>query len=315
MRIIFCGTPDFAVPSLRRVLSEPDFDVLAIVTQPDRPRGRGQHFASTPVKEVALKAGISVFQPASLKTAEVRGFFATHSPDAVVIIAYGRIVPPDLLSIPRLGWINLHASLLPRYRGAAPIQWAIINGETRTGVTTMQIDAGLDTGPILDQVEMEIGSDESAPDLSARMADVGATLLIRSLRDLQTENIIPHPQDSAKASFAPPLKKQDGKIFWDLSAAQIYNRIRGLQPWPGAYCSFRGHACHVWGRPAPEIASMNAASTAPLGTIVPQDGDYFVVCGAETRLRLETLQMEGRKRVSAREFANGARFQPGDRFA
>jgi methionyl-tRNA formyltransferase len=314
MRIIFCGTPDFSIPSLRRLLSEPDFAVVAVVTQPDRPRDRGQQLVSPPVKEIALAAGVPVFQPASLKTDDVRAFFAGHAPDAVVIIAYGRIVPPGLLAIPRFGWINLHASLLPRYRGAAPVQWAIINGETRTGVTTMQIEAGLDTGPILEQVELEIAPDETAPELSSRMSDAGASLLAHSLRGLQNGKIVPRPQESGEASFAPPLKKQDGKISWELPAAQIYNRIRALPPWPGAYSSFRGKPCHIWGRPA-AITGSGATLTDPSrGLICLEDGEYFIACGEQTRLRLENLQIEGRKRVSAKEFANGARFQPGERF-
>jgi methionyl-tRNA formyltransferase len=319
MRIIFCGTPVFAVPSLRRLLSESEFDILAVITQPDRPRGRGQQLALPPVKEIALSAGLTVFQPASFRTDEVRTFFVDHTPDAVVIIAYGRIIPPDLLAVPRLGWINLHASLLPRYRGAAPIQWAIINGETRTGITTMQIEAGLDTGPVLEQLQLPIGPDETAPELSDRLAEAGSPLLISSLRRLQSTEIVPVPQTHGQATFAPPLKKHDGTIPWELSAAQIYNRVRGLQPWPGAYSSFRGHSCHIWGRPAPEIVpgimhDDRTASAVPPGTVVVGDGEYFVTCGAGTHLRLETLQMEGRKRVSAKEFANGARLQPGERF-
>jgi methionyl-tRNA formyltransferase len=323
MRIIFCGTPHFAVPSLRQLLAEPDFEVLAVMTQPDRPRGRGQRLAISPVKEVALAAGAPVFQPAKLRTDEVHRFFVEHAPDAVVIIAYGRMVPADLLPLPPLGWINVHASLLPHYRGAAPIQWAVLNGETRTGITTMQIDAGLDTGPVLEQLEFPIGPDETTAELTDRLAEAGPSLLITSLRRLQSGNICPVPQNHADATFARPLKKQDGEISWDLSAGQIYNRIRGLQPWPGAYSHFRGRTCHIWGRPATTIPSADAGfvplrfspnDVAAPGSIVQGGSDYFVACGEKTRLCLEYLQMEGRKRLSASDFANGARYKPGEHF-
>jgi methionyl-tRNA formyltransferase len=307
LKVVFCGTPAFAVPSLRQLLAEPEFDVRAVVTQPDRRRGRGQEFSFSPVKEAALAAGILVFQPEKIKTDEVYEFFAAQAADAVVIIAYGRIIPERLLAIPRLGWINLHASLLPRYRGAAPIQWAIVNGETQTGLTTMRIDTGLDTGPILERREIEIAPDETAPELSPRMADAGAKLLASTLRRLARGEITPEPQNDALASLAPPLEKSDGRIQWALPAAQIYNRIRGLQPWPGAFTTFRSRSCHIWGKP-------DGHSTATLGTIENDAAEWYVVCGEGSRLRLEFAQIEGRKRTTAREFANGARLEPGERF-
>lgn len=307
LKLVFCGTPAFAVPSLRQLLAEPEFHVSAVVTQPDRRRGRGQELSFSPVKEAALAAGLHVFQPEKIKTDEVLEFFAVQAADAVVIIAYGRIIPERLLALPRLGWINLHASLLPRYRGAAPIQWAIVNGETRTGLTTMRIDAGLDTGPILERKEMEIGPDETAPELLSRMAEAGAELLAITLRGVARGEITPKPQDDALASLAPPLTKSDGRINWKLTAAQIYNRIRGLQPWPGAYTTFRGRSCHIWGKP-------DGHSTAAAGTIEHDAGEWFAACGDGSRLRLEFAQIEGRKRIPAREFANGARLKSGERF-
>jgi methionyl-tRNA formyltransferase len=310
MRIIFCGTPAFAVPSLRRLLAEPGIEVCAVVTQPDRPRGRGQQFSPSPVKEAAASAGISTFQPDKLRTEEVRDFFMGRAPDAVVIIAYGRIVPGGLLTLPRLGWINLHASLLPRYRGAAPIQWAVSNGETHTGLTTMRINAGLDTGPILDRVEMEIGRDETSTELSARMAEAGAPLIVSTLQKLERGEIVSRPQDNSAATVAPPLKKEDGRINWALPAAQIYNRIRGMQPWPGAYSTFRGEICHIWGRPA----DLTPPSIAAAGALEQVSGEWLAACGGGSRLRLEFVQMQGRKRVTAKEFANGARLQGGELF-
>src|SRR6202162_3168842 len=200
LRIVFCGTPEFAVPSLRRLAQRPEFSVEAVITQPDRPRGRGQHVSSSPVKEAALEIGLHVYQPETIKSESAQEFLKRVAPDAVVIIAYVQIIPASLLTIPRLGWLNLHASLLPRYRGAAPIHWAIANGETITGLTTMQIDAGMDTGPTLPQHELAIGPDETSPELAARMSEIGAGLIVDSLLRLDRGEIFPMPQDSEKAS-------------------------------------------------------------------------------------------------------------------
>ncbi len=235
LRIIFCGTPEFAVPSLRRLLSDPDFSVEAVVTQPDRPRGRGQEVSASPVKEVALAAGLHVYQPEKIRADSAVDFFTRTAPDAVVIIAYGQIIPARLIALPRLGWINVHGSLLPKYRGAAPIAWAITNGETVTGLTTMQIDAGMDTGPILLQREIQIGPTETTPELARRMSEAGAPLVAETLRKLDRREIWPVAQDSSHATYAPLLEKEHGRINWSLSAQRIYNRMRGMAPWPGTY--------------------------------------------------------------------------------
>jgi methionyl-tRNA formyltransferase len=311
MRIIFCGTPEFAVPSLRRLAANPDFSIEAVITQPDRPRGRGQHVTTSPVKEAALEAGLHVYQPETIKSESSENFLKRIVPDAVVIIAYGQIVPARLLTIPRLGWINLHASLLPRYRGAAPIHWAIANGETVTGLTTMQIDVGMDTGPILLQREIAIGPDETSPELSARMREAGAELVVDSLLQLDRGEISPAPQSSANVSHAPILKKEDGRIDWTRPAHKTYNRMRGFTPWPGAFTTFRGQTCHVWGRP--EEAAAAGGRIAP-GEIISSSKEMYAVCGEGTCLRIEFVQLEGRKRISAQQFANGARLAPGDRF-
>jgi methionyl-tRNA formyltransferase len=313
MRIVFCGTPEFAVPALRRLLAEPAFTIEAVVTQPDRPRGRGQQVQSSPVKDLALASGLYVYQPERIKSDSAYEFFNRLAPDAVAIIAYGQIISQRLIDIPRFGWVNLHASLLPKYRGAAPINWAIINGETRTGLTTMQIDAGLDSGPILLQTESEIGPDETAPELALRLAEAGAPLLVESLRGLERDEITPRQQNHAQATLAPLLKKEHGKIDWSLPAVEIYNRIRGLDPWPGAFTSFRGKLCHVWGRPAPASSGPAREKTA-LGTLVRHSDELYVACGEETALRLEALRLEGRKRLPPAEFARGARLKPGERF-
>ena len=312
MRIVFCGTPEFAVPALRRLLAEPAFTIEAVVTQPDRPRGRGQQVRSSPVKDLALASGLYVYQPERIKSDSAYEFFKRLAPDAVAIIAYGQIISQRLIDIPRFGWVNLHASLLPKYRGAAPINWAIINGETRTGLTTMQIDAGLDSGPILLETEAEIGPEETAPELALRLAEAGAPLLVESLRGLERDEIIPRQQDHAQATVAPLLKKEHGKIDWSLAAVEIYNRIRGLDPWPGAFTSFRGKLCHVWGRPA--ASSGPARENIALGTLLRHGDELYVACGEQTALRLEALRLEGRKRLPAAEFARGARLKPGERF-
>jgi methionyl-tRNA formyltransferase len=309
MRIVFCGTPEFAVPSLRRLLSDSFFSVEAVVTQPDRPRGRGHAVSPSPVKQVALEASTHVYQPESVKSDSALEFFQRLAPDAVVIIAYGQIIPGRLLDIPRLGWINLHASLLPKYRGAAPIHWAIVNGETSTGLTTMQIDAGMDTGPILLQQEMAIGADETAPELARKMSEAGALLVAETLRKLDRGDIAPRAQDGSQASLAPRLTKELGLIDWSCSAREIYNAIRGLAPWPGAYTRFRGQLCHLWGHPEAATAGEHAQ-----GSLVVSADGVHVLCGGSSRLRLETVQMEGRKRITAREFANGARLTAGERF-
>jgi methionyl-tRNA formyltransferase len=330
LKIIFCGTPAFALPTLRELLAHPDFTIAGVVTQPDRPRGRGQETSSSPVKDAAVAAGIPVYQPQKIRAEEAYEYFRSAAPDVVVIIAYGQIIPTRLIAIPRLGWVNLHGSLLPKYRGAAPIHWAIARGETRTGLTTMQIDAGLDTGPVLLKHETEIAPDETAPQLYARSAEAGAPLMVETLRGLGRGTITPTPQDNSQATLAPPLKKEDGRIDWPLPAQKIYNRIRGFQPWPGAFTTFRGKQCAIWGKPAPDHsvvvratvgAGLRPAPTTAThadqetpGTIRTIGGEVDVACGEVTALRLEFVQLEGRKRIAAREFANGARLAPGERF-
>ncbi len=319
LRIIFCGTPEFALPSLRHLLAQSDFQIAAVVTQPDRPRGRGHATSSSPVKEAAVSARVPVYQPENIKSEEALEYFKRTAPDAVVIIAYGQIIPQRLIEMPRLGWINLHGSLLPKYRGAAPIHRAILNGEMRTGLTTMRIAAGLDTGPTLLRFETEIGPDESAPELYARLSEKGAPLVAETLRALERGALVPEPQDSSQASFAPPLKKEEGRIDWSLSSQQIYNRIRGLQPWPGAFTLFRGKNCAVWGRPrsTPTVAagfnSSAAGATRAPGEILTGGGRVSIACGDGTTLQLEFVQLEGRKRITALEFANGARLKSDDR--
>jgi methionyl-tRNA formyltransferase len=324
--MVFCGTPQFAVPSLKKLLSEPEFEILSVFTQPDRPRGRGREVSVSPVKEVALAAGVAIHQPERIRTPDNEQLLRELAPDVIVIIAYGQIIPVRLLPIPRLGWINLHASLLPKYRGAAPIAWAIANGELLTGNTTMRIDAGMDTGEMLLQQELKIAPEETAPELAGRLSEVGSTMMVETLRGLQSGTLSSRQQDHAAASYAPILKREDGRIDWAKPAQEIYNRMRGFAPWPGAYTEFRGQTCHLWGKPVEERTASEGGpnkegapvshvgmSRAP-GTLLMEGGKLWVACGAATELELLHVKLEGRKQISAAEFANGARLGTGERF-
>src|SRR6266436_3022020 len=310
MRILFCGTPQFTVPTLKHLFAQPDFEILAVITQPDRARGRGRQVSFSPVKEVALAAKLPVHQPEKIRAPEVQELLQSYSPDFIVIIAYGQIIPAALLNIPKLGWINLHASLLPKYRGAAPINWAIANGETQTGVTTMRIDAGMDTGDILLQEEVDIAPEETAPELTESMAEAGAPRMLETLRGLAAGKLVARPQNNGEATYAPLLKKEDGRIDWKRPAQEIYNRMRGFAPWPGAYTSFRRQTCQLWAEPF----SLRPVNVGAPGTISREDTQILVACGHATLLRLLSVKVEGRKEIAAREFANGVRLTERERF-
>jgi methionyl-tRNA formyltransferase len=312
LRIIFCGTPAFAVPSLTHLLAQPDLEIAAIITQPDRPRGRGQQVSFSPVKETALAANVPVFQPPRIRTPESEQFLREANPDLIVIIAYGQIIPARLLSIPRLGWINLHASLLPKYRGAAPVQWAIANGESVTGATTMRIDAGMDTGDLLLHRETAIGPAETTPRLAQRLAELGAPLMAETLRGLRDGTLPAKPQDHAQATLAPLLQKEDGLIDWSQPAQTIYNRMRAFTPWPGAYTRFRGATCHLTVEP---VSDSSGAAAAMHGAIHYDHHQVLVSCGEQSLLRVTRVKLEGRKEVSATDFANGAHMQAREHFS
>lgn len=299
MRVIFLGTPRFAVATLDALVAAKHAVVL-VVTQPDRPRGRGQQFAASPVKEAALRLGLPVYQPERVRRPEAIAALAELRPDVMVVVGYGQIIPQSVIDIPPHGIINVHGSLLPKYRGAGPIQWAIANGETWTGVTTMRIDAGLDTGDMLLKAEMEIGPEENALELGARLATMGAELLVETLARIG--EIVPEKQDAAQATYAPLLKKEDGLIDWRQPARAIHNRVRGFQPWPGAYTRFRGQQLQIWkSRVAAGGGAPGQLLTSPLRA----------ACG-EGALELIEVQLEGRKRVAAEAFANGQHLAPGD---
>jgi methionyl-tRNA formyltransferase len=310
MKIVFCGTPQFAVPCLRHFLTlKNDFEIAAVITQPDRPRGRSQEVVFPPVKQMALAAGIPVHQPEKIRATDVEKLLRDLAPEAIVIIAYGQIIPERLLDIPRLGWINLHASLLPKYRGAAPIQWAIANGETKTGVTTMKIDAGMDTGGIVLQEQLTIGPNETTPDLGARLSAAGAPLMEKTLRGLADGTFQPRAQNHNEATAAPILKKEDGLVRWAMNAGEIFNRQRAFTPWPGIHSTFRKLNCQLTGVPVEE----RRQDLQP-GELVWDKRNLSVVCGGGSLFRLQYVKVEGRKQLTAQEFGNGARIAPGERF-
>jgi methionyl-tRNA formyltransferase len=309
MRLIFCGTPEFAVPALERLIAE-NFAIDLVVTNPDEPSGRGYELKTPPVKQVALRSGLAVFQPARLKDAATVKFISRFRPDAIVVVAYGHILPKWMMELPRWGCINLHASLLPKYRGAAPIQWALIRGETITGVTTMKIDEGLDTGDTLLKREVAIRDEDTTEALGERLSLLGADLVVETLQQLERGVLLPQPQDHTRATRAPILKKEDGRIDWVLPAQEIWNRIRGLRPWPGAYTTFRGKNLHIWAAGQPTIGE--PCHLGP-GTLVAEHGRLLVACGQGTLLEAKEIQLEGRKRLSARDFLNGVRVLPGEK--
>lgn len=313
LRFIFCGTPDFAVPSLLHLHSQLEFNISSVITQPDRPSGRGNELTESPVKRLAQAMHLPVLHPAKIHAPEIEEYLRDLRPDAIVIIAYGQIIPARLLTIPRLGWINLHASLLPKYRGGAPIHWAITNGETKTGVTTMRIDAGMDTGDILLTRESPIAPTETTLDVSKRLAEIGASLLSETLRALDAGTVRPRPQNNSEATYAPLLRREDGRIEWRRSAREIYNRMRGFAPWPGAFTEFRGKACHLSGLPVSNHPREKITAGTP-GTLLWENGELLASCGHATLLRVTSVKMEGRKEISALEFANGARLVSGERF-
>jgi len=311
LKLVFCGTPNFAVPTLEKLV-EAGHSVPLVVTQPDRPRGRGMEVAVSPVKDAAVRLGIAILQPATIKNnTEFRDQLVAIAPDAIIVVGYGRIIPQWMIDLPWLGNLNLHASLLPKYRGAAPIQWAIASGETVTGVTTMRIDAGLDTGDILLQREIPIGLEDTSETLGPKLASIGADLMVETLRGLENGNVRPTPQDHSRATLAPILKKEDGRMDFARTAYDLFNRLRGFQPWPGAFTVFRGKTLQVHRAQPAQYSTLTPSEIAVDGT------HLFVGCGknndADTTLELIDIQLEGKRRMTAQEFINGYRPKSGDR--
>lgn len=306
LNLVFCGTPRFAVPTLEKLV-EAGFRVRLVVTQPDRPKGRGMELALSPVKESALRLGLPVTQPEKIKNNdEFKEQLAALKPEAVIVVGYGRIVPQWMLDLPPMGNINLHASLLPKYRGAAPIQWAIARGESVTGVTTMRIDEGLDTGDVLLQREMAVMEEDTAETISPRLAAIGAELMVETLHGLSEGKIRSRAQDNSEVTLAPILKKEDGRIYFANSAREIHDRMRGFQPWPGAFTRFRGKNLNVW------AARVVEHRVAP-GELWVSGEQLFVGCGQETALELLEVQPEGKRRMAVKDFIHGYRLGNGER--
>jgi methionyl-tRNA formyltransferase len=310
MRLIFMGTPEAAVPTLQRCLDD-GHEVVAVWTQPDRPAGRGEKLKEPPIKEFALNHGLTVEQPVKIRTEQMLDLFASYEADAAVVVAYGRILPAGFLVAPRKGCINVHFSLLPQYRGAAPVNWAIVRGERETGVTTMQMDEGLDTGAILLQRETRIEETETAPELMARLSTLGAEALSETLARLN--DLEPREQSEEKATFAPVLRREDGLVDWALDAAQIERRVRGFQPWPNAFTTYHSQRLVIW-RATVLTNEQELQGGDAVGLVLKAHGDELVVsCGDDTLLCLQEVQPEGKRRMSVRDFLNGARVRAGER--
>lgn len=305
MRIVFMGTPESAVPSLRRLIDD-GHEIAAVWTQPDKPSGRGKKLQQSPVKAFAVEHNLTIHQPQKIRNDEAKQLFASHNADIAVVVAYGKILPQEFLEAPKQGCLNVHFSLLPKYRGAAPVNWSIVNGEEQTGVTTMQIVAQLDAGPMLLQEATKIREDETATELMMRLSDMGAKLISETVTNLS--QIKPKPQDESEASFAPILKREDGLIDWSFDAFEIERRVRGFQPWPNAYTSYNSLRLIVWNAVPEWIEQLQF----PVGQIIEATRDRLVVaCGNGTALRLLEIQPQDSRRMSARDFINGSGLRAG----
>ncbi|MDF0650242.1 MAG: methionyl-tRNA formyltransferase [Nitrospira sp. LK265] len=305
MRIVYMGTPEFAVPPLEALLRSDD-QVVGVVTQPDRPKGRGQQLVSPPVKLLAERAEIPVLQPLKIRTSEFLQALSSWQPDLIAVAAYGRILHTPILRLPPMGCVNVHGSLLPKYRGAAPVQWAVINGETETGITTMLMDEGMDTGPMLLQEKLEISPDDTAGTLAPRLAELGGRLLVDTITQLKAGTLIPRKQDDGLATLAPLLKKEDGLIDWTMTATALANRVRGLSPWPGAYTFFGAERWSIW----KAVSNVSATSEKP-GTIVAVNKQAIEVATGDGLLDIREIQTANSKRMSVSQFLAGHRVTVG----
>jgi len=298
-RIIFFGTPSFAIPTLKRLLQETD-EVVAVVTQPDREKGRGRKVVPSPVKEFALQHNLPIFQPKKVKDESFYENLRTLQPDLIIVVAYGQILPKSILDIPRHGAINVHASLLPKYRGASPIAWAILKGEKKTGVTTIKMDEGMDTGDILLQKEIILGERETFETLHDRLALLGEEVLMETLERMERGDLTPIPQDHSEATFAPPFKKEDGRIDWKKEAGEIDRQIRALNPWPGTYTEWKGRLLKIFSGEVRQGISKGEA-----GRVVWVGADFIEVETGNGSLLIKEVQLEGKRRMSVKEFLSG----------
>jgi len=298
-RIIFFGTPNFAIPTLKYLLQGPD-EVIAVVTQPDREKGRGRKVIPSPVKELALQHGLTLLQPEKVREEAFQEKMKSLQPELFVVVAYGQILPKSLLKIPKHGAVNVHASLLPKYRGAAPIPWAILKGERLTGVTTMMMDEGMDTGDILLQIEIPIGEEETSETLHDRLALLGAQLLLETVRGMKAGNLHPIPQDHSKATYAPPLKKEDGRMDWSKEAKEIDRQVRAFNPWPGAFTEWNGQLLKIY---RGEVRGKKSIGKA--GTVAWVGLDFIEVETGKDFFLIKEVQLEGKRRMGVREFISG----------
>lgn len=304
-RIIFMGTPDFAVPSLKKLVEE-KYDVALVVCQPDKPRGRSKKLVMPEVKKEALNLGLEVYQPASLRNEEAQNFLASFEPDFIVVAAYGKILPKEVLDIPKKACINVHGSLLPKYRGAAPIQWAVLNGEKSTGVTTMLMGEGLDTGDMLLKSETEIGKYETSAELFDRLADIGAALLIETLEKF--DDIIPQKQDESKATYSPMIDRSLCPIDWTKTADEVNNKVRGLAVWPVAITSLNGKNIKI------HSGIISGTTNSAPGEVIESNKKLIIACGEGTSFEITSLQLEGKKRMNVDAFLLGHKLNVGERF-
>lgn len=309
MKIIFMGTPDFSVPTLNTLIHS-KHEVLAVVSQPDRPKGRGNKISFTPVKQLALENNIKIYQPLKIKEEGFINTLKEMNPDVIVVIAFGQILPKTILEIPKFGCINIHASLLPKYRGAAPIQWAVINGEKTTGLTTMFMDTGLDTGDMLLKEIIEINDEETGGSLHDRLSQMGGELILKTLDALEDGNIIRTPQDNTIATYAPMLDKTLGYIDWNKSAKEIERLIRGLNPWPSAYTYYNDKILKIWDA---EVITDSKKIFSP-GTICDIIKEGFIVKCGENSLLINELQLQGKNRMDTPSFLRGVSLEKGYSF-
>ena len=306
MKIVFMGTPEFAIPCLERLINSND-EVIGVFTQPDKPKGRGYKLQQPPIKVLALKNKIEVFQPNSLKSSESFNIINELSPDLIIVVAYGKILPKEFLKLPKYGCINVHASLLPKYRGAAPIQWSIINGEKTTGVTTMYMSEGLDTGDMLKKAEINILQNETAGQLHDKLSKMGADLLLETINDLKNNKLKPEKQNDNESSYAPMLTQENSKINWEDNAETVHNFIRGLNPWPVAKTTLNGKKIKIYSSSILECYDCLPGEIVSLSPLI-------VGCNNNTAIIVDELQLEGKKRMSSRDFLNGKKTELGSFF-
>ncbi len=310
MRIVFMGTPDFSVPTLESLLDS-RHQVIAVVTQPDKPKGRGRAVAMSPVKECALEHGIPVYQPVRARDETFIREMETLAPDVMVVIAFGQILSQDLLDVPRYGCVNIHASLLPKYRGASPIQWAVLNGDEETGVTTMQMAAGMDTGDILETMTVRLDPKETGGSLFDRLSQLGGNLILSTLERMEQGTIVPQPQNDAEATYVKKIPKTMGEIDWSCDVSSIERLVRGLNPWPSAYTHVGGKMLKIWEADVlPEDASANIVEP---GTVLEASGSSLLVAAGRGVLKITSLQLEGKKRMDTAAFLRGYSLKTGDR--